>query len=216
MAIKIQDENHKEVLHRVNSEIVEQRKLLRFRKKQTEKEIENAKRKMKQQIYEDIEVEWKIRLDQAKEEGQRRIREEENKCRKKYDAVYEVLTKRYADEYNHVIHKLELKKQHHLKRQKTAAAEHRLLQDREKRARESLDILRKKAEDKRNADAVQMNLYNAARKRVENLWDRYDVPVHERISFLLRVDELLPYSDEAADLYKNEINRYQDKRRNTT
>ena len=216
MAIKIQDENHKEVLHRVNSEIVEQRKLLRFRKKQTEKEIENAKRKMKQQIYEDIEVEWKIRLDQAKEEGQRRIREEEDKCRKKYDAVYEVLTKRYADEYNHVIHKLELKKQHHLKRQKTAAAEHRLLQDREKRAKESLDMLRKKAEDRRNADAVQMNLYNAARKRVENLWDRYDVPVHERISFLLRVDELLPYSDEAADLYKNEINRYQDKRRNTT
>ena len=57
-----------------------------------------------------------------------------------------------------------------------------------------------------------MNLYNAARKRVENLWDRYDVPIHERISFLLRVDELLPYSDEAANLYKNEINRYQDKK----
>ena len=157
-----------------------------------------------------------IKLDQAKEEGQRRIREEEDKCRKKYDAVYEVLTKRYADEYNHVIQKLELKKQHHLKRQKTVAAEHRLLQEREKRAKESLEILRKKAEEKRNADAVQMNLYNTARKRVENLWDRYDVPVHERISFLLRVDELLPYSDEAAKLYKNEINRYQDKRRNTT
>ena len=105
-----------------------------------------------------------------------------------------------------------MQKRHHLQRQKTVTAEHTLLKTREKRAKESLNTLLQKAEEKKKTDDLQLNVYHATRKRVEDLWDRFDVPIHERISFLLRVDELLPYSEEAAILYKEEIALYNNKK----
>ena len=213
VAIKLQDSNHQTTLHGLNQELIQQKETLQFRKYQSKQQKEKALHKLKQDIYNEIENEWKSKLKIVKEKGELRIQEEELKCRKKYDAVYDVLTNRYAAEYDHAVQKLEMQKRHHTQRQKTVTAEHILLQTREQRARESLNTMLKKADEKKKNDDLQLNVYNATRIRVEKLWDRYDVPIHERISFLLRVDELLPYGEEAARLYQEEIDHYNGKRR---
>ena len=51
--------------------------------------------------------------------------------------------------------KLEMQKRHHTQRQKTVTAEHILLQTREQRARESLNTMLKKADEKK-----KMMIYN--------------------------------------------------------
>jgi len=82
-----------------------------------------------------------------------------------------------------------------------------LLKQREERANSTIHKLEEKSLNRKNEESAKSDVYSAARSRVERLWRKFDTPVHERIAFLLRVDELLPYSNEAAKLYQSEINK---------
>jgi hypothetical protein len=206
-ALKVQEARHSDIMQNLEDKIAEQERLINSRKAQTKVQRKEALRRIKVEIHEEVEKEWKDRLAAVKAEAARKIDEEEARCKRKYDMIYEALSKRYTDEYNLILAKLELQKRDHATRQKTAASEMALLKQREERANSTIQKLEEKSLNRKNEESAKSDVYSAARSRVERLWRKFDTPVHERIAFLLRVDELLPYSNEAAKLYQSEINK---------
>jgi hypothetical protein len=204
-ALKVQEAQHREIMTRLENEIAVQQDQINARRNQSRAQRDEALRQARQEIYQEVESEWKARLSKAKEDAHLKINEEEAKCKRKYDAIYKAVSKRYSDEYNLVVAKLELQKRQHTQRQNTAASELALLKQREERAQTTIKKLQEKALAKKEEESLKSNEYNKMRDRVDRLWEKFDTPMHERIAFLLRVDELLPYSAEAAAMYEAEI-----------
>eukprot|EP00949_MAST-11_sp_MAST-11-sp1_P004153 g4153.t1 len=157
---------------------------------------------------------WTARLREAREKGKQRVEDEKKAALERYSKVVETLGMRYATEYQNIVKNLEEKSRaadHEAAtleaEVKAAVAEEKDAKARLQKVREDLAVA-KEEESKRTEEETAR--YKQAEDRIKQLWSRDgNVDDDEKVTFLLRLEDILPCNAELERRYENYVKQLQ-------
>ena len=182
---------------------------LEGRRARTRHEREESLLTMEAELRNSLENRWRETLAQIKADGMRRVAEEEESGRLQCAELAQSISSQLHETYSDKLRDLDMERQKRQKRSKVLMVEIESLSKAAQEAEAELSARRSSLEDRRartnEQNKNQAEQYHQLQEQLNGIWESKQVPLSERVEFLMKADQASTYSKEALILYEQQI-----------